>query len=82
MISQDHCEIYIIFAEWSNHYLDYRDRTSQGQKVDSPKAAFLMMKEFGPFDISDARHQRVFGPTSLALIMEFSALEKTKFEVL
>jgi len=62
----------LIFAEWSKAYLQYLDNSAPGRSMDVSKAAFMTMREFGPFDIGDANHQAVLSPIGLALITELS----------
>jgi hypothetical protein len=74
LVSQDRHEIYLTFARFSSGYVKY---LKEGIKEGEP---FLLMHEFGPFDIKHMRHMKKLGETILAFTLQMSSLDGGHFD--
>ena len=85
LVSQDHQEIYLTFAEYDEQYVEYiRDEHLTTKKSHS----FLTMNEFGPLYINNHQHMMRLGIYILALTHQqflteenFTDLESTSKDV-
>ncbi|KAI1130603.1 hypothetical protein F5Y10DRAFT_235195 [Nemania abortiva] len=63
LISQDRHEIYLTFGQFDAAYLDYiRHR--------APGSSFLVMNEYGPFDIGQEKHMEYLGEIVLGFALQ------------
>lgn len=65
-ISQNCHEIFIIVSEYSESYIKY----VTGQSGPPPDGDFLVMKRFGPWDVTRKRHRREIGMFCLAASLQ------------
>lgn len=68
LIAQDRQEIYVIVATYDKDYFSYlKGKHRQGQAAH--KKSFLMMEEYGPFNVEKRSQMDMLGKIMLAVTM-------------